>query len=541
MPEWSFETSPIAFDYLNDRHFAAFAIGPVGSGKSVPSLMRILQIGNEQIPNDRGIKRSRFAVIRNTLPELRATTTVTYQEIYPANQCGDIIWRSPATHIIKPRGSNLEIEVNFIALDKPKDVKKLLSLELTGAFLNEVREIPRSVVSRMTERVGRFAINDRETTWSGLWADTNPPDTDHWVYDWDKVNRPAGFEFYHQPPGVLEVKPIPGGAIIDDENFPEHQGKRISSAVVTANYRGRVQRVDCPIDVIKAADRYWIINPYSENMVALSRVNAGVNPLGSQSYYGRALAGKTVAEIRSYLQGIYVYVQDGRRVIPQYNDDVQSVDHLSILEDLPVYCGMDIGGGTLQPSAVFIQRHPRGNYLIQGEVVCYDMGVKRFGEMVSTFMVRHFQKQIEKGLVGTFWGDPAGVKRDEIFETASFDYLRTKHGFDMQGAPTQDPKMRIAAVSGPCERLIDGKPGLLLDRKRCPILRKALAGAWYFKRYQMSGETAYSDKPIKNDYSHPADALGYGLLGMGEFRNLGGRHLERGRIQGTVDNDFSVF
>jgi hypothetical protein len=537
---WTYESSPIAWGYKNDRSFGAFIVGPVGSGKSVPSLQRILDIAREQEPSEDGIRRSRFAVIRNTMPELRSTTAVTYGQIYPDDYFGQIVWRSPATHNMAPGGLDVEVEVNLIALDKPKDVKKLLSLELTGAFINEVREVPRSIVSRLTERVGRYGVNDRPSTWSGIWADTNPPDADHWLYQWHHIKRPAGFEFFQQPPGVLEVRRRGDGVEIIDENFPEYAGIRMTSAEVLVWYRGRTQRVDCPIEVIEAADRLWIVNPWMENLAALSRVDAGSNPLGARSYYGRALAGKSVDEIQSYLQGVYTFVSDGRRVVPQYNGQVHGVDELPVLPDVEIYLGCDIGGGTLQPSALFFQRHPRGPYLCHREVVCFDMGIKRFGEMVTEAAARHFPDHVAKGLVGRGWGDPAGGKRDEIFETASFDFLRINHGINLQPAPSQDPRMRIAALAGPCERMIDGKPGILVNKTGCPTLHKGLMGAWHFKRLAVSGEERFTDTPSKNDESHICDGAGYGLLGAGEFDKLGGRG-KGGGPPPMASGDFDVF
>jgi hypothetical protein len=476
------------------------------------------------------------------MPELRSTTAVTYQQIYPSDAFGDIIWRSPATHMIQPRNSDLEIEVNLIALDKPKDVKKLLSLELTGAFINEMREVPRSVVTRLTERVGRFALNERSSTWSGIWGDTNPPDADHWLYGWHHRDTPEGYSFHQQPPGVLEVRPRGSGAEIVDENFPEYQSIKLTSAEVLIWYRGKVRRVDCPIEVIRAAERFWIVNPWQENLVALSRVDAGSNPLGARSYYGRALAGKALEEIQSYLQGVYTFVTDGRRVVPQYNGQVHGVDHLPVLPDEPIYIGADIGGGTLQPSALLFQKHPRGPLLAHREVVCFDMGIKRFGELVGEALVKHFPDHVAKGLTGKGWGDPAGGKRDEIFETASFDWLRTQHGINLEPAPTQDPKMRIAAIAGPCERMIDGKPGLLVNKRNCPMLHKGLMGAWHFKRLAVSGEDRYADKPSKNDESHICDGAGYGFLGVGEFDRLGGRRTDgQGGGSFQADGDFDVF
>ena len=100
--------------------------------------------------------------------------------------------------------------------------------------------------------------------------------------------------------------------------------------------------------------------------------------------------------------------------------------------------------------------------------------------------------------------------------------------------------MRIAAIATPCERMIDGKPGLMISKERCPILRKGLMGAWYYKRVQASGGDHYTDKPVKTDESHPCDGMGYGLLGMGEFAALGGYDkLPKG--QTMADGAFDMF
>jgi hypothetical protein len=537
--EWTYETSPVAWAYKEDRSFASFILGPVGSGKSVPSMQRVFDIANHQEASPDGMKRSRFAIIRNTLPELRSTTAVTYGQIYPDQEFGEIIWRSPATHMLKPRGTGIECEVNFIALDKPKDVKKLLSLELTGAFINESREVARTVITRMTERVGRFGVNERPSTWSGIWGDSNPPDTDHYLYDWHYGTTPQGYSFHKQPPGVLEVMPYKNGAEIIDENFPEYQGIKLSSAVVLIWYRGSYQRVECPIEIMEALDRYWIVNPWMENMAALSKVSSGRNPLGARSYYGRALGGKTLEEIRSYLQGVYTFVTDGKRVVPNYHPDTHGKEYLPVLEEERIYLGCDVGGGTLQPSAIFLQRHPRGLYLAHHEVVCDDMGVDRFGDLVVRTMQKLFPRHVERGLVGTGWGDPAGEGRDEIFEVKAFDHLRNEHGIDLRAAPTQDIPLRVAAINTPCGRMVDGKPGLLVNRTGCPTLHKGLSGAWHYKRLQVTGEDRYAEKPSKNDASHPCDGLSYGLLGLGEYTRLGGTN--RTPQPAAADGSFDVF
>jgi len=93
----------------------------------------------------------------------------------------------------------------FRALDLPKHVKNLLSLELTGAWVNEAREIPWTIVSTLQGRVGRFPSKTQGgATWAGLWMDTNPPDEDSWWYDLFEVRCPDTCIIYKQPGGLDE-------------------------------------------------------------------------------------------------------------------------------------------------------------------------------------------------------------------------------------------------------------------------------------------------------------------------------------------------
>ena len=64
------------------------------------------------------------------------------------------MWSVPYTHFMNI--GDVELEVIFLALDRPEDVKKLLSLELTGIWINEAREIPKSIIDACTMRVGRY-------------------------------------------------------------------------------------------------------------------------------------------------------------------------------------------------------------------------------------------------------------------------------------------------------------------------------------------------------------------------------------------------
>ena len=165
--------------FMKDDTFFRGIRGPVGSGKSVSCCVEIFRRALAQKPNKQGIRRSRWAIIRNTNPQLKTTTIKTWLDWFPEEQWGKFTWSVPYTHMIKK--GDLELEVLFLALDRPEDVKKLLSLELTGIWVNEAREIPKSIIDACTMRVGRFpSMRDGGATWTGVICDTNAPEEDHW-------------------------------------------------------------------------------------------------------------------------------------------------------------------------------------------------------------------------------------------------------------------------------------------------------------------------------------------------------------------------
>lgn len=174
--------------------------GPIGSGKSTACTVEIFRRAWAQAPGTRtGLRRSRWAIIRNTLPQLKTTTIKTWTQWVPA-ELGRLVQGPPPIHRI--RVDDVDCEVIFLALDKPEDVRKLLSLELTGAWVNEAREVPRAVIDGLTGRVGRFPEQgDGGPSWSGILLDTNPPDTDHWWYRLAEEQTPEGWHFFAQPPG----------------------------------------------------------------------------------------------------------------------------------------------------------------------------------------------------------------------------------------------------------------------------------------------------------------------------------------------------
>jgi hypothetical protein len=113
-----------------------------------------------------------------------------------------------------------------------------LSLELTGGFLNEAREIPKQIVDMLVGRLGRYPnIRDGGPTWYGLIMDTNPPDSDHWWYKLFEVDQPKTYKLFRQPSGLSDnaenINNLPKGYYT---NMQDGKDKEWINVYVNGNY-----------------------------------------------------------------------------------------------------------------------------------------------------------------------------------------------------------------------------------------------------------------------------------------------------------------
>ena len=464
--EYQAEPTPSAFHHSNA--FVRLLMGPIGSGKSVTGFQEIFRIASMQKPQYDGIRRSRHAVIRNTYPELKTTSIKTYEDWF--GEVSTIRWDSPITAML--RVNDIECEIMFLALDKPKDVKRLLSLELTTAFINECREVPQTVIEMCTGRVGRYPPKkDGGPVHSCVFMDTNPPDDDHWIYHLFEEQRPDGYEIFKQPPALLSVRTADG-------------------------------------------IRY-IPNPKAEAVKH--------QPLGFE-YWMRQIPGKKPEWIKVYVEGKYGSSQDGRPCYPTYNDGIHcSKEPLTFYRGYPLLIGFDFGR---TPAAIVGQMTPLGQLMILDEIVVDSDGQGMSLRKFLSSAVRPYINQHYPG-VGSFFvcGDPAGMAGGQQIEETCFDIL-AQEGFPGDPASTNLIGPRLETVEYFLNQMIDGQPGLLLDPK-VKILRKGFLGGYQFERVQVSGDTRYKDSPQKNRYSHPHDALQY-LCDMAKHGSVrGGKYRSR--------------
>jgi hypothetical protein len=471
LTEWAYSADGETIRrFMSSEAFVRGLRGPVGSGKSVAACAEIFRRACAQAPS-KGVRRSRWAVIRNTQPELKTTTIKTWLDWFPEEEFGKFRWSSPFTHHIRKPG--LDLEMIFLALDTPEDVKKLLSLELTGVWINEARQVPKAVLDAATGRVGRFP-SQREggCTWSGIIMDTNSPDEDHWWAimsgdvpppDWMSEEerrhlvRPEGWTFFTQPAALLKVKDLKG-------------------------------------DITE-----YVANPKRENQKGVK-----------DSYYLKQLAGKTSNYINVYLCNEYGSLSDGKAVHPEFDRTFHVAQHpLDVAENTVIHVGIDFG---LSPAALFGQ-NVLGRWHVLRELVTFDTDIVAFVRLLKKVMA----EIAVSGSVFQLWGDPAGDIRSQTDKNTPFLVFRNA-GVAIRPAPSNDVALRLSAVNEPLARRVNKGPGLLID-PRCSNYIRGLEGGYQYRRIQGTAER-YEETPLKNRFSHLQDGGQYMFLGGGEGRQI---------------------
>lgn len=144
--------------------------GPVGSGKSTVMVVEMLRRACEQAPGPDGIRRTRGVIVRNTLSQLTTTALETIKTVIPP----EIMTYHVSNHTVRIRFNDVESEWILLPLDTPDNVRRLLSLEITFAWLSELRELPVKILEDVLGRCGRYPSKMRGgPTWYGVFGETN--------------------------------------------------------------------------------------------------------------------------------------------------------------------------------------------------------------------------------------------------------------------------------------------------------------------------------------------------------------------------------
>ena len=89
--------------------------------------------------------------------------------------------------------------------DIPADEKKARGLQLSGVLFEEMKELSRNNCDMLMSRVGRYParVQVRKAK-SCVLGNSNAPDRDHWLCKLAREERPDGWWFGIQPPGVVK-------------------------------------------------------------------------------------------------------------------------------------------------------------------------------------------------------------------------------------------------------------------------------------------------------------------------------------------------
>lgn len=453
--------------FVSDSLVSA-CVGPVGSTKTSTGIMKIAFEAAMMAPGIDGIRRSRCAVVRNTRQMLLDSTIPDFFKWFQDGVAGTYI-KTEGRFLLK--FNDVECDIMFRGLDDANDVRRLLSLNLSFAMVDEVREINPEVFNQLTTRVGRYpdktmvphkkgwpilknkkgemipsagCVDEYGREMKKVWVSTNPPSMDTFWY-----------ENLSNPPEITD----------------EHTGEV----------------------------RKWHVTVQPS---ALSQEQDWAHLIPSANYYEDLVMGKTQDWIDVYVHGKWGISLSGKPVISCFQQEHVASKPLAPikLSANPIIIGMDFG---LNPSAVIGQIDPRGRILILDEITGVDMGLVRF---IDT-KLKPLLASKYAGYQVLVVGDPAGTQRQQGDEKSCFDILKGA-GFKAIPAKTNSIVLRVAAVETALTKFIDGQAGCLID-PACRKLISALRGEY---RYKLKKNGEYEPSPEKNMASHIADAAQYFCL-----------------------------
>jgi hypothetical protein len=434
-----------------------------------------------------GVRRSRWAVIRQTNRRLDDTTIVTWD--YWLSRFGSW-YKSRRNFILRltaEDGSPVEAEILFRPLDEPDDVENLLSLELTGAWFNELKELTsKSIWDMMDARVGRYPPADAiaEPAWSGIWGDSNPSDTDHWMYRLFVDERPLICATCRRPDG---------GPVV----YTPREVDGVAKPPVCP-LCGAEEQLGIPQTSLY--EQPSGLSPEAENLPHLER-----------GYYSKKCIGKDPIWIKVFIEGEWGYSLDGKPVYSvwkdqkflPYNDQGAIIPDYEAHRSYPLICGCDPTGNN-QAFAIN-QWMPDGRFFTYDELYQESTDSQTFlKDVISPFIFSRYNG-FPKNRIHIII-DPASKRSDSV--PSNFKKEAQTLGFNnIYKAFANNWDARFGAVN----RLL--LMGLYRMNRRCKLLHKGFLGDYQWERKHVSGKDIYKDEPVKNKVANLHDALQYAAMG----------------------------
>ena len=455
--------------FMKSEGFGRLIAGPVGSGKTTACLFELFRRACEQIPAPDGLRYTRFAIVRSTLKQLKDTVL---KDVTSWLQ--GIAEFKVSDNTIYIKIGDVRSEWLLIPLDTPEDQRRLLSMQLTGAWLSEAIEMDVGLVSPLAGRVGRYpAANLGGASWFGLIADTNMPAYGSPWHRFMDTDTPPDWSVFIQPSGMSE----------------------------------------------EAENLEWLTQ--TPETLKLPVTDPSRRDQG-RTYYERFIRSNSPDWCKRYVHAEYGDDPSGTAVYREsFNRQWHVTSGVTPVSGWPLVMGLDFGR---DPCAVICQPDHRGRLLVLEEIIAEDIGLElqlQRGIRPALMQEQYLGKSV------MIVGDPAGKQRSTLYEETSFDLIK-RHGLMAYPAPTNDISKRVSAVESWLLGARDGGPAVIIDEDRCPMLIRALSGGYRYARMRNGQRKA---TPDKNEYSHVMDAFQYACVAAhgGMTDMIANRLTRRGR------------
>ena len=451
MPELNFTATPTCASFSKSEAYGRLIAGPVGSGKTTACVMEMLRRSFEPRPAADGYRYTRHAIVRQTLKQLKDTVLKDCQNWLQ----GLAEWKV-SEGVLHVRFGDVRSEWVFLPLENAEDQARLLSMQLTGAWLSECIEMDLDVLGPLSGRLGRYPSGAQGTpTWFGWIADTNFP-TEMTPWHTYMENPPLGVSIFKQPSGLS----------------PE------------------------------AENLNWLVQ--NEQTIALPLDHPNRIAQG-RKYYNRFIEqyGEDSDWVRRYVKAEYGDDPSGAAVFKNtFKSDFHIVPDTEVIPGYPILVGQDFGRN---PWSLIGQMDHMGRLLIHEEVRGDNVGLEK--HVNENLRPRLFSNRYLGSRVAVV-GDPSGIAKGNISEESCFDAL-SRLGFPAFPAPTNDIEPRLRAVEALLGRQVAGGPALMISRARCPHLCRAMAGGYRFTKLKTGALRTVPDKSDREGFSHVADDLQY--------------------------------
>lgn len=447
----NYAASPTVSRFMKSAAFGRLVAGPVGSGKTVGCVIELLRRAISQNKAPDGFRYTRYAIVRQTLKQLKDTVLKDCQQWLQ----GLGTWKVSENTFHLEFG-DVRSEWVFIPLENAEDQARLLSMQLTAGWLSECIEMDLDVLGPLSGRLGRYPSGEQGApTWFGWIADTNFP-TEMTPWHQFMENPPAGIQIFKQPSGLDP----------------------------------------------RAENLNWLVQTDATRALPLNdprRLKQG------RRYYERFVEqfGEDSDWVRRYVKAMYGDDPSGAAVFKNtFRSDFHIVDDTMVIPGYPLLIGQDFGRN---PWSLIAQMDHLGRLVCHQEVPGVNVGLEK--HVTQNLKPILFSNRFIGYRVAAV-GDPSGVAKGTIGEESCVEAM-TRFGVPCFPAPTNDIEPRLRAVEALLGRQTNGGPALMISRRGCPHLCRAMSGGYRFTKFKTGALRTVPEKNDKEGYSHVSDDLQY--------------------------------